>query len=69
MRSLTAKVVWLLWAAVLALGKLEPTAAAAATTAAPARSGPQPVIIDTDVGDDIDDAFALAVALQDPAWK
>src|SRR5581483_3661952 len=26
----------------------------------------QPVIIDTDVGDDIDDAFALAVALQDP---
>ena len=27
---------------------------------------PLPVIIDTDVGDDIDDAFALAVALQDP---
>ena len=25
-----------------------------------------PVIIDTDVGDDIDDAFALAIALQDP---
>ena len=33
--------------------------------AAPASSS-QPVIIDTDVGDDIDDAFALAVALQDP---
>jgi inosine-uridine nucleoside N-ribohydrolase len=27
---------------------------------------PLPVIIDTDVGDDIDDAFALAIALQDP---
>ena len=25
-----------------------------------------PVILDTDVGDDIDDAFALAVALEDP---
>src|SRR5215813_6527683 len=25
-----------------------------------------PVIIDTDVGDDIDDAFALAIALKDP---
>jgi inosine-uridine nucleoside N-ribohydrolase len=25
-----------------------------------------PVIIDTDIGDDIDDAFALAIALQDP---
>lgn len=27
---------------------------------------PEPVIIDTDVGDDIDDAFALAIALHDP---
>ena len=31
-----------------------------------ASTTPQPVIIDTDVGDDIDDAFALAVALKDP---
>lgn len=29
-------------------------------------SGPQKVIIDTDVGDDIDDAFALGLALQSP---
>jgi inosine-uridine nucleoside N-ribohydrolase len=29
-------------------------------------SGRTPVIIDTDVGDDIDDAFALTIALQDP---
>jgi inosine-uridine nucleoside N-ribohydrolase len=42
----------------VALARLEPLAAAPATPA-------QPVIIDTDVGDDIDDAFALAVALQD----
>jgi inosine-uridine nucleoside N-ribohydrolase len=36
-------------------------------TAAPAvATHPMPVIIDTDVGDDIDDAFALAIALQDP---
>lgn len=27
---------------------------------------PLPVIIDTDVGDDIDDAFALVIALEDP---
>jgi inosine-uridine nucleoside N-ribohydrolase len=27
---------------------------------------PVPVIIDTDIGDDIDDAFALAIALTDP---
>jgi inosine-uridine nucleoside N-ribohydrolase len=27
---------------------------------------PEPVIIDTDVGDDIDDAFALTIALGDP---
>jgi len=37
-------------------------AAAAPTTTA----APLPVIIDTDVGDDIDDVFALAIALQDP---
>ncbi|MBS0580797.1 MAG: nucleoside hydrolase [Proteobacteria bacterium] len=38
-----------------------------ARAAAPAAAvNPLPVIIDTDVGDDIDDAFALAVALQDP---
>ena len=37
---------------------------APAAGAPPAR--PTPVIIDTDIGDDIDDAFALAVAISDP---
>ncbi len=32
-------------------------------------SSPQLVIIDTDIGDDIDDAFALALALQSPELK
>lgn len=40
--------------------------ALAAALPSVASTAPQPVIIDTDVGDDIDDAFALAVALQDP---
>lgn len=40
------------------------------TYAAPVPSAhPLPVIIDTDVGDDIDDAFALAIALQDPRLR
>ena len=39
------------------------TAAHHAVAASPV---PEPVIIDTDVGDDIDDAFALAIALHDP---
>ncbi|HXI66791.1 MAG TPA: nucleoside hydrolase, partial [Steroidobacteraceae bacterium] len=34
--------------------------------APPASVSPLPVIIDTDVGDDIDDAFALVIALKDP---
>jgi hypothetical protein len=29
-------------------------------------AGPQLAIIDTDIGDDIDDAFALALALRSP---
>ena len=37
------------------------------STTAP--SAPQPVIIDTDIGDDIDDAFALALALKSPELK
>jgi inosine-uridine nucleoside N-ribohydrolase len=36
----------------------------AADQGAPRR--PAPVIIDTDIGDDIDDAFALAIAVSDP---
>ncbi|MEI9970038.1 MAG: nucleoside hydrolase [Terracidiphilus sp.] len=34
--------------------------------AAPANAGPQLAIIDTDIGDDIDDAFAVALALRSP---
>lgn len=41
------------------------------TTAGAAKpaSSPQLVIIDTDIGDDIDDAFALALALKSPELK
>ena len=46
---------------------LSVAAHAAPQAAAPADSARRlPVIIDTDVGDDIDDAFALVIALQDP---
>jgi inosine-uridine nucleoside N-ribohydrolase len=38
-------------------------------TATPAESAPQLVIIDTDIGDDVDDAFAVALALQSPELK
>jgi purine nucleosidase len=34
--------------------------------AAPAAAAPQLVILDTDIGDDIDDAFALALVLRSP---
>ena len=51
-------------------GKLAGLFFAVALTAARyvVAAGPVPerVIIDTDVGDDIDDAFALAIALHDP---
>ena len=52
-------------AVALVLAAAGPVAAVAASPT-PAAVAPQPVIIDTDVGDDIDDAFALAIALQDP---
>jgi inosine-uridine nucleoside N-ribohydrolase len=37
-----------------------------AQAAAQSTSGPQLAVIDTDIGDDIDDAFALALALRSP---
>jgi inosine-uridine nucleoside N-ribohydrolase len=40
-----------------------------AGAAAGAGSTPQLVVIDTDIGDDIDDAFALALALKSPELK
>lgn len=54
----------LVCAAVLALVCPRPAYAAPAPSARPL-----PVIIDTDVGDDIDDAFALALALQDTRFN
>jgi hypothetical protein len=40
-------------------------------TAAPPKTAepPQLVVLDTDIGDDIDDAFALALALRSPELK
>jgi purine nucleosidase len=32
-------------------------------------AGPQKIIIDTDIGDDVDDAFAVGLALQSPEFK
>jgi purine nucleosidase len=40
-----------------------------AQAAAPAAASPQLVILDTDIGDDIDDAFALALALRSPELR
>jgi inosine-uridine nucleoside N-ribohydrolase len=34
--------------------------------AAPQRTSPEKIIIDTDIGDDVDDAFAVALALHSP---
>jgi purine nucleosidase len=61
----------LLCAMILSLLGLEGVAweqAASSRTAAPVAVSavPQPVIIDTDIGDDVDDAFALGLALQSP---
>src|SRR5881392_2984078 len=35
-------------------------------TQSPAPSSPEKIIIDTDIGDDVDDAFAVALALRSP---
>jgi len=43
-----------------------PATAQAQKSAPPASSAPEKIIIDTDIGDDIDDAFALALALRSP---
>src|SRR6266436_1020154 len=63
--QLRATTAYLLCTAALAIGELEPAGAAPAAPGSRPLVG-QPVIIDTDVGDDIDDAFALTIALQDP---
>ena len=48
----------------LASALLLPAFTAAAAAAPPPR--PVPVILDTDIGDDIDDTWALALALKSP---
>src|SRR5579863_9903879 len=40
-----------------------------APSASQSAPSPQLVVLDTDIGDDIDDAFALALALQSPELK
>jgi inosine-uridine nucleoside N-ribohydrolase len=40
-----------------------------AVAAAPTASLRHPIIIDTDVGDDVDDAFAIVIALNDPRFE
>jgi len=44
-------------------------AQSAAATPASAEAQPQLVLLDTDIGDDIDDAFALALVLKSPELK
>jgi inosine-uridine nucleoside N-ribohydrolase len=66
-RGVAGRLAGLLFAAGMAAAGYAVAAAPAAATSVGA--SPEPVIIDTDVGDDIDDAFALAVALQDPRLK
>jgi inosine-uridine nucleoside N-ribohydrolase len=53
----------ILWV-VAALGLLSP-----AVSAQPEKITPEKIIIDTDIGDDIDDAFALALALKSPEFE
>jgi inosine-uridine nucleoside N-ribohydrolase len=54
---------------VLVLLGLGSTRGSLAQAAQAATSRPQLVVIDTDIGDDIDDAFALGLALQSPELK
>src|SRR5215469_13457974 len=46
-----------------------PASAQQPDSRATASSNPELVIIDTDIGDDIDDAFAIGLALQSPELK
>jgi inosine-uridine nucleoside N-ribohydrolase len=47
----------------------DPTMAVRTTTVGMKTAHPQLAILDTDIGDDIDDAFALALALRSPELK
>jgi purine nucleosidase len=63
------RVLFVLFASAMVLFAVLATRAQASDDAAKAVSSPQLVIIDTDIGDDIDDAFALALALKSPELK
>jgi len=67
------KLRWLAAAAAIALAMSEWRIAAGQTAETPPTPqqtvAPQLVIIDTDIGDDIDDAFALALALRSPELR
>src|SRR5579863_1538702 len=67
MKNLRAEFV--LFALILASSIVPAARSQATPDAAKAASSPQEVIIDTDIGDDIDDAFALALALKSPELK
>jgi len=58
---------WRRWCGVLAVGLL--TGASGVLARQREETKPQLVIIDTDIGDDIDDAFAIGLALQSPEVK
>ena len=53
-------------AAILFLDLIDPASFAQSQERSQASATPQKVIIDTDIGDDIDDAFAVALALKSP---
>jgi purine nucleosidase len=57
------------WLVILILLAVHGPLRSLAQPAAPKASQSQLVILDTDIGDDIDDAFALALALQSPEFK
>lgn len=60
---------WASFALVLAFCVTPLAVSQASAGAVDSVSSPQEVIIDTDIGDDIDDAFALALALKSPELK
>ncbi len=62
---------WIVRVMVLVIWGLAMSVCSFAQSARPGKSAaaPQKVIIDTDIGDDIDDAFAVALALQSPELK
>ncbi|HMG88295.1 MAG TPA: nucleoside hydrolase [Terracidiphilus sp.] len=61
-----AYLILMLVALIFSLGALRTTGQSGSV---PSSAEPQLVVIDTDIGDDIDDAFALALALESPELK